>query len=416
MNAGSAAAILITLTQTLFSGPLPVSRPVGGDAERFEQFVARVASIADSADRSREVDSLIRRVKQAGTVPAEDSAVTLIYRGSARHVFVAGDPNGWNPGTDEMTRLSGTDLFYFSWYLDPAARVEYKLVVDSVWMLDPLNTLRASGGFGENSEVRMPRYRFPLETLPRGVPHGSIDTTSFRGTTPGRRTTVFVSLPAGYRSGARTFNRSPSGTLRRKRYPVLYVTDGGEYLARANMNVVLDNLIAQGEIAPLIAVFIDPGTDPGDPRANTRMSDYALNDRFIDALSGELRPLLMKRYRLLDGPANTGIMGASMGGLIATYAAFMHPEVFGRCAAQSPSYQWKNDTLITMIRRGPVKDFRMYLCTGTIRDAESRARIVRDIMREKGYAITYREYPESHNWLNWRARLGEILRTFWGVR
>jgi enterochelin esterase family protein len=399
-----AAAILVMIVQTLISRPPPGPGAGGPGAERFESFAAKVAQVADSAGRSRAVTALVSLVRQAGTVMAEDSEVTLIYRGTARHVFVAGDPNGWEPGADEMKRLPGTDLFSLSWKLDPAARFEYKLVVDSAWILDPLNTLRASGGFGENSEVRMPRYRFPRETVPRGdIAHGSIDTTSFTRAVSGRRTTVFVYLPAGYRSGM-------------ERYPVLYVTDGGEYLSRANMNVVLDNLIAQGEIFPLIAVFIDPRTDPADPRTNTRMTDYALNDNFIDALSGELRPVLMKRYRIMDGPRNTAIMGASMGGLIATYAAFAHPEIFGLCAAQSPSYQWKNDTLITMLRTAPVKNFRMYLCTGTIRDAERRARVVRDIMREKGYAITYAEYPESHNWLNWRGRLGDILRTFWGTR
>jgi enterochelin esterase family protein len=214
-----------------------------------------------------------------------------------------------------------------------------------------------------------------------------------------RRLNVRVYLPAHYARGA-------------EHYPVVYVTDGGEYLSIAGMNVILDNLIALGEIAPLIAVFIDPRKDPADPASSTRMTDYALNDRFVGALSGELRPWLMKRYRILDGPANTAIMGASMGGLIATYAAFTRPEVFGFCAAQSPSYQWANDTLMTMMRKGARKDFRMYLSTGTIRDAEKRSRLVRDIMREKGYPITYAEYPESHNWMNWRARIGDILRNF----
>jgi enterochelin esterase family protein len=406
MNTGSAATatMLLTLAQTLFSRPVPEPSGGGRGAERFEAFRARVAQMADSAARAREVDTLVSHVRGWGTVLEEDSAVTLIYRGKARHVFVAGDPNGWDPGTDEMKRLPGTDLFSLSWNLDPAARIEYKLVVDSTWILDPFNTLRAAGGFGENSEVRMPRYRFPVESIPRtGIPHGSIDTTSFTSAALGRRATLRVYLPAGYTTG-------------RERYPVLYVTDGGEYLSRANLNAVLDNLIAEGETAPIIAVFIDPTIDPADPGKNSRMSDYALNDRFIDALCGELRPAMMKRYRMLGDPANTAIMGASMGALTATYAAFTHPELFGLCAAQSPAYQWKNDTLIAMIRSGPRRNFRMYLCTGTIRDAERRARTVRDIMREKGYAITYAEYPESHNWLNWRGRLGEILRTFWGRR
>ncbi|HTY58170.1 MAG TPA: alpha/beta hydrolase-fold protein, partial [Bacteroidota bacterium] len=170
------------------------------------------------------------------------------------------------------------------------------------------------------------------------------------------------------------------------------------------------------EITPLIAVFIDPRTDPSDPRTNTRMRDYALNDSFVNDLIRGLRPLVARSYRVINDPAQTGIMGASLGGLIATYAAFTHPEVFGLCGAQSPSYQWKNDTLITLIRDAPKRDFRIYLSTGTIRDAEKRARIMRDVMRRKGYTVTYAESPESHNWMAWRARIGELLRTFWGKR
>ncbi|HMK39334.1 MAG TPA: alpha/beta hydrolase-fold protein, partial [Bacteroidota bacterium] len=265
MNSARAICALIpALLATSVSPRLPAG---GGGRERFDAFAARVASLADSAARSDEVDSVIARVRRTGTLLAEDSTVTLLYRGSARRVCVAGDPNGWDPASDEMHRIGGTDLFYLSWSLDPASRFEYKLVVDSSWILDPLNTLRAPGGFGENSEARMPRYLYPAETRVRpGVPCGRIDTTSFTSARLGRRITVYAYLPASYGSLA-------------GRFPVLFVTDGGEYLSRAGMNVVLDNLIADGAIKPLIALFVDPRTDPGDPRTNTRMSDYALNDR-----------------------------------------------------------------------------------------------------------------------------------------
>ncbi len=372
-------------------------------ARSFALFAARLEATADSAARRLAVDSLVRRVRESGGVLAEDSALTMVYRGSARAVFIAGDLNGWNPGTDGMRRIPGTDLFYRTLTLDPATRFEYKLVVDSVWMLDPLNPLRAPGGFGENSEVRMPHYRFPAEALPRSVPHGTIDTMTFTPRGSGTRSTVYVYLPPGYRPG--------SGP-----YPLLFVTDGGEYLSLAGMNVILDNLIAGGDIVPIVAAFIDPKTDPPDARTNARMAEYDLNDAFVGALADELRPMLRRRYGLSGDPAQTGIMGASMGGLIATYAAFRRPDAFGLCAAQSPSYQRKNDTLIALIRVGERRNFRMYLCTGTIRDAQKDARIVRDIMREKGYDLTYSEYPESHNWMNWRARIAEALMTFWGKR
>lgn len=404
ISAALQGALLFALTQALPPGNPADHGARGTEGETFSGAPALTIPVADSAPGERGADSLLARARRAGGVMTDDSSVTFLFRGNARHVFIAGDPNGWNPARDEMLRVPGTDLFVRRWQEDPAARFEYKFVVDSSWILDPLNPLRASGGFGENSEVRMPRYRYPVESLPRtGTAHGTIDTTSFASALLARRVFVYVYLPPGYRGSA-------------VRYPVLYVTDGGEYLRRAGMNNVIDNLTADGGILPLIAVFIDPLSDPADPRTNTRMSDYALSDRFVRAVCEELRPLVMQRYRAMDGPRNTAIMGASMGGLIATYAAFTQPGVFGLCAAQSPSYQWQNDTLIAMIRREPRRNFRMYLCTGTIHDAEERSRILRDVMTAKGYRITYREYPESHNWLNWRGRLADILRTFRGTR
>jgi enterochelin esterase family protein len=250
----------------------------------------------------------------------------------------------------------------------------------------------------------MPRYRFPGESLRREeIPRGTIDSIWFSSTGLARHVRVLVYLPPGYHADA-------------GRFPVLYVMDGGEYLALAHMNVVLDNLIAGGTIASLIAVFVDPRKDPDDPRTNERMREYALNDRFVGTLAGELRPFLLGRYRMRKEAAHTAIMGASMGGLIATYAALTRPGVFGLCAAQSPSFQWANDTLLTMLRRAPGGTFRMFLSTGTMHDAERRARIARDIMREKGYDITYVETPEAHNWANWRGRLQDLLTAFWGTR
>ncbi|HTY59948.1 MAG TPA: hypothetical protein VMF59_14095, partial [Bacteroidota bacterium] len=213
------AILLLIIPRLLLSSPRQGAGP--GDRE-FSGFVSRVAAIPDSAGRSRAVDSLVRQVQAEGRVPGDDSTLTIMYRGKARRVFFAGDINDWEPSSEELSRLTGTDLFYRSWRLDPAARVEYKLVVDSVWMTDPLNPHRAPGGFGENSEIRMPRYRAPAEAVKGDAPEGSFDTLSFARSGTGGRLPVRVYLPAGYISGT-------------ARYPVLYVTDGGEYLSLAGM-------------------------------------------------------------------------------------------------------------------------------------------------------------------------------------
>jgi len=373
-----------------------------GRGDRFGAFAARLAAIADSAARERAVDTMLARVRKSGTVLRGDSSATFLYRGPGRRIFVAGDANGWNPGAGEMHRVAGTSLFALTWRLDPAARCEYKIVVDSAWMLDPLNTLTVRGGFGDNSEVRMPGYVFPAAAIARqAVRRGTLDTIVVASDRLRRRLHAIVYTPAVYAASGPPL-------------PVWYVTDGGEFLELARVNVVLDNLIAGGDIPPLVAVFIDPRDGPGG--RNMRMNDYALNDAFVGAVAEEVRPFIGAHYRTRSDPAGTGIMGASMGALIATYAALTRSDVFGLCGALSPSYQWAHDTLLAMARALPRRDVRFYIATGTIRDADERARVMRDLLRAKGYDVTYDEVPESHNWLNWTGRLRRLFSTPGGAR
>jgi enterochelin esterase-like enzyme len=41
---------------------------------------------------------------------------------------------------------------------------------------------------------------------------------------------------------------------------------------------------------------------------------------------------------------------------------------------------------------------------------------MKSILLEKGYTLHYEEHPESHNWVNWRARISHILMYFWGLK
>ena len=146
------------------------------------------------------------------------------------------------------------------------------------------------------------------------------------------------------------------------------------------------------------------------------MLDYTMSDTFVTFLIEEVRAKLLKKYRLKKEPEQTAIMGASLGALIATYASYTHPDVFGLCAAQSPAYSWNEDAMIKKISRGPKRQVKFYIDTGTIRDAQEKARKMKRVLEEKGYVIHYAEYPEGHNWANWRARVDDILRYFWGIR
>ncbi len=362
-------------------------------------------AIRDGKDEfrvGRILDTLYSYAQSRRAAIAGDSIVVFLYRGEARHVSVAGDFNGWSPISDTCRSVEDHRLWYLIMSIPPGARFEYKLVVDSTWVLDPLNSLRAAGGFGENSEIRMTGYESPQEIIEReGVLRGRIDT-------------LFVASKAlGYVHPAYIYLPEHAGTAKQT-YPTIVVTDGGEFLTLGRMNTVLDNLIADGRIPPVIAVFLDPRTNPADPSSNKRMSEYAMNDDYVSFLADELLPLLRRTYPIASSPDSVAISGASMGGLIATYAAFRCPDVFGSCAAQSPSYWWKNDSMITIARQSPRKPIRLYLDTGILHDAQKESRRMRAILQEKGYELSYAEYPEGHNWANWRARLASLLTFFWG--
>ena len=368
----------------------------------FRSLVLQVSALDDQTARDTVVTRFLQRVATSGTPLIEDSTVIFLYRGQARRVGIAADFNGWKPGTDTMMRVPGTDLFSLERSFRRGSRFEYKLVVDSAWILDPLNTQTAMGGYGANSEIWMPGYIPPPEIEFRpAIPHGTIDTLIVRSRVLARSHAVFVYLPPGY-------------TTLRGRLPSVTVMDGGEYLSLGLMANVLDNLIADGRIAPVIGIFVDPRTDIRDNATSTRMQDYTLNNRFVRFLTAELRPRIMRKYRVAPAPALSAIMGASLGGLIATYAAFRQPGTFGLCAAQSPSYWWNDSAMIRLVRTHRRQHLRIYIDTGTMRDAAAECRVMKGVLQKKGYPFTYAEYPEGHNWVNWRARIDDILTYFWG--
>ncbi len=363
--------------------------------QSFKEFLGTLKSLGDGGAKARLIDDFLSR----HAVPiVEDNRVTFLYRGQGRVVAVPGELNRWTPSRAHMEHVEGTDLFYHTDSVPMNARVEYKIWVDSTWMLDPLNQRRAMGGFGENSDLRMPGYRpTSIDQENSGIPRGKIDTLWLESRFLRRTHPVFVYTPA---------EKSPG------RLPVIYVTDGGEYLSIGKMNIVLDNLISAGRIRPVVGVFVDPRTDLHDPSGNMRLSEYSPNAAYLDFLEKEVAPLIERSYGVTDDSGGRVILGASMGGLIATFAALSRPHFVLNYAAQSPSYLQAGGSLVRLLDSLRTTSVNAYIQTGTINDTEIEARLVRKMLQERGARICYEEFPEGHNWTNWRSRLSGILEYF----
>ena len=366
----------------------------------FERFLGRVLSASDSLAKSKLIDDYL---KNRSMPILEGNTAYFIYRGKGGVVAVTGDFNSWDANKNIMVHIPKTNLFLHTEDIPAGGRLEYKFRVDSNWIFDPLNPKRAAGGFGENSDVWTPSYIPPRDIeLQPGIPQGTLDTIRFESRILKRTNPVFVYVP--------------SGTNGDKRMPTIYVTDGGEYLSLGKMKNVLDNLIYQKRIKPVIAVFVDPRTNLQDNATNQRMKDYAANDDYLDFLENELSSYIEHKYPATRNADERMIMGASMGGLISTYAVMLRSHFVKNCGAQSPAYKEADNAVIKLFKQIVKLDVNVFMTTGTIKDTQEEARLVRDLLKEKGAKVNYAEYPEGHNWSNWRARLGAMLEYFFAAK
>jgi len=359
--------------------------------QTFQDFVNRV-SAAPEMQRAALVDSFM------GALPSfpfieQDSTVHFLYRGGASRVNVPGDANVWDPNAFPMTKLSTTDLWYRTERFEPDARLDYKFVLNgSTWILDPRNPRQGVGGFGPNSELRMPAYvpAPEIEFYPNRA-HGTLQDTTFYSTNLSHSRRIRIYIPPLYESSS-------------ARYPVILFQDGLEYLSLAQANHIIDYLIAQNRIEPVLAVFVPPVN---------RTSEYAGSqmNSFMAFIVNELLPYVDRRYRTRTDPASRALMGASHGGNISLWIGYNHPEVFGNIAAQSSNIQ---SVTATSFQDSPRLNLKLYLDLGTY-DIPQLIPLVRNfipILQAKSYEYRYIEYHEGHSWGNWRAHIDNALEMF----
>jgi enterochelin esterase-like enzyme len=366
-------------------------------APTFPTWKARLEG-AEGARLQEEISRFLQILKTLGTPMIEGPEVNFIYYSpQARHVELTGEFNQWGRSGQaiEMTPLGRSDFFYHTMQLTEAARLEYKFIVDGAWQLDPFCPNQVDNGLGDsNSYFIVGDFHDPPE-LQRidDIAHGHVEQFEFSSKRLDNTRRVYVYLPAAYVND------------RTRRFDSLYVHDGGEYLERAKMANVLDNLIAKQQIPGLIAVMVDPVN---------RMEEYWANDRYLDFLGNELVPAIDGRYRTERNRKRRGVMGASLGGLISTYAALSRPELFSLVAGQSSALMIEEQRLATMVKNAGRSSFRFYFDVGKYepRFIPAHERLIA-LIKQRRWPTLYQELPGGHNWTSWRAHLKDLLAFLW---
>ena len=178
----------------------------------------------------------------------------------------------------------------------------YHLTVDGGTFNDP-GTLNFYGSTRWESGIEIPAHDQDFYAL-KDVPHGCVQQVLFlsRSTNTSRR--AFVYTPPGYEKDLT------------KRYPVLYLQHGwGEdetaWSNQGRVNLIMDNLLAEGKIEPFLIVMTYGMTN------EIRFGGLRNFDigPFQTVLVDELIPYIDANFRTLSDQPHRAMAGLSMGGM-----------------------------------------------------------------------------------------------------
>ncbi|MBZ0114137.1 MAG: DUF3327 domain-containing protein [Thermoanaerobaculia bacterium] len=328
-----------------------------------------------------------------------------------------------------MHQLSGTNVWFKTFRVPSDLRMSYLLspndtrltdlgqmlftrIVQATWTVDPLNPL-TTGGVENRTwsvlDLRLDEERF-WERVDKYERLGSVSDEQIESALLGNNRNVAVYTPEEY-----DFTRP-------KPFPLLIFLDGYEFLTIDRTETALDQLILEGRIPPVVAVFVH------NPTPQSRAWEYTCNPQFLRFMSEELVPWIRERYHVSKDPKDTALVGRSLSGLAATCSAFYRPDLFGKVLAQSGSFWWgpvdeAPEWMAHQIAIRPAKPIEFYLDVGNQEDVPNPltglsmltvTRHLRDVLLAKQYKVIYREFSGGHDPLAWRSILPDGIAELFG--
>jgi enterochelin esterase-like enzyme len=280
----------------------------------------------------------------------------------------------------------------------------YMFIADGVKFIDPNNPTIKPNLLDPQSMVHVSGATPQLWDVAE-VPHGVVHHHFFKSKVVGDQRDFYVYTPPGFDPKAK------------KKYPVFYLLHGFSdsadgWTAVGMANVILDNLIAQGKIKPMIVVMpLGYGT-PEMIKLKQASWDHPdvkqLNfDNFRKSLLTEVIPQVESAYPVSTKREDRAIAGLSMGGseslltglnnidqfaYVGAFSAGGLPDAY---AAQFPSLDSKQASQLRAL----------WIACGYSDHLVDDNRKFKTWLKSKDITFTDIETPGAHTWMVWRRNL-----------
>jgi len=282
----------------------------------------------------------------------------------------------------------------------------YSYNVDGTRLLDPSNTEIKPNLMGLSNVVHVAGSA-PLPWEQSDVPHGLLHHHFYKSNVVGDNRDFYVYTPPGYDPNANA------------RYPVLYLLhgysdDASGWSAVGKANLIMDSLIAQNKVKPMIIVMplgygapeiVHPA--PGvAPFNNAALRDKNFN-YFRTALIDEVIPTVDRTYRTDPSRDARAIAGLSMGGAESLLTGLNRPDKFSWVGAFSSGGLGDDfSAAFPQLTAASSSQYHLvWIACGTEDRLITLNRKFVDWTKEKGIRVTQIETPGMHTWMVWRRNL-----------
>jgi enterochelin esterase-like enzyme len=271
---------------------------------------------------------------------------------------------------------------------------------DGAVVLDEANPfVRIRGGASSVSAVDVPDPK-PLPWSVQDLPHGTVEATWQESKTFGDTRQVWVYLPPGYHANTM------------ERYPVLYLFHGGgehyfSWIESGKANLILDNLLAEHMVKPMIVVMPDTGPAADRPAAAPAAGGPNIQERMKagDYIVNEVMPWAESTYRVLPGRKNRAIAGFSAGGALTASLGFTHLDLFsqmGIFSAPTQAFTFRYADVAKDPKGTNAKLNLLWIAVGRSDALEPASRKFDGELTQDGIRHTYMETDGAHDYAVWR--------------